>query len=144
MIEGVLITPLKQFLDNRGKVMHMLRATDPHFTAFGEIYFSTVYPGAVKAWHLHKEKTINLAVPMGVIKLVMYDARPGSPTEGRIHEIFVGPDNYQLVTIPREVWYGFQGVGIDTAIVANCATLAHDPLEAQRKDPSSGDIPYTW
>ena len=31
MIEGVQIVPLKQFHDERGKVMHMLKSTDPHF-----------------------------------------------------------------------------------------------------------------
>jgi dTDP-4-dehydrorhamnose 3,5-epimerase len=55
VIDGVVITPLRQILDERGKVMHMLRSTDEHFTQFGEIYFSTVFPDAVKAWHIHKK-----------------------------------------------------------------------------------------
>jgi len=32
-------------LDERGKIMHMLRNDDPDFEAFGEIYFSIIYPG---------------------------------------------------------------------------------------------------
>ena len=52
MINGVVITPLRQIADERGKVMHMLRNDAVHFSAFGEIYFSCVYPGAIKAWHL--------------------------------------------------------------------------------------------
>ena len=31
MIEGVQITPLRQILDERGKVMHMLKVGDPAF-----------------------------------------------------------------------------------------------------------------
>ena len=46
MIEGLLKTPLKQIQDERGKVMHMLRATDPHFNKFGEVYFSWANPGS--------------------------------------------------------------------------------------------------
>jgi len=42
VIEGVRVVPLRQIPDERGKVMHMLRADDPHFERFGEIYFSTV------------------------------------------------------------------------------------------------------
>ena len=53
MIDGVKITPLLQIHDERGSVMHMLKATDPVFQNFGEIYFSGIYPDVVKAWHIH-------------------------------------------------------------------------------------------
>ena len=59
MIEGVLVKPLRQILDERGKIMHMIRNDDPDFISFGEIYFSCVYPGVIKGWHLHKKMTLN-------------------------------------------------------------------------------------
>ncbi len=124
--------------------MHMLRSDAPHFKGFGEMYFSAVHPGAIKAWHLHKEMTLNYAVPHGKIKLVLYDDRPGSPTHGRLMELFPGPDNFVLVTIPPMVWNGFKGVGSETSIVANCSTVPHRPDEIVRKDPFSPDIPYDW
>lgn len=144
MIHGVTITPLRQILDERGKVMHMLRSTDPHFVAFGEIYFSCVHPGAIKAWHIHKRMVLNYAVPFGKIKFVLYDDREGSPTRGRFQELFLGPDNYCLVTVPPLVWNGFKGVGDQTAIVANCASIPHDPDEIERLRPDDARIPYDW
>ena len=144
MIEGVLISPLRQILDERGKVMHMLRADSPHFQQFGEIYFSTVFPGAVKAWHRHKRMVLNYAVPHGNVKLVLYDDREDSATAGEIMKLFLGPDNYSLVTIPAMVWNGFKGLGDHAAIVANCATIAHEPDEIDRLDPAGTDIPYDW
>ena len=30
-IDGVKVVPLRQIVDERGKIMHMLKATDPHF-----------------------------------------------------------------------------------------------------------------
>jgi len=144
MIEGVMITPLKQILDERGKVMHMLRSTDPHFVSFGEIYFSCVYPSVIKGWHLHKKIILNYAVPFGKIKFVLYDDRESSKTRGEIQEIFLGPENYCLVTVPPLVWNGFKGVGIEMAIVANCASMAHDPNEIERLDPFDNSIPYKW
>jgi dTDP-4-dehydrorhamnose 3,5-epimerase len=144
VIDGVVITPLRQILDERGKVMHMLRSTDPHFTQFGEIYFSTVFPDAVKAWHIHKKMTLNYAVPVGRIKFVLFDDRPDSPTRGEIQEIFMGPDNYVLVTVPPMVWNGFKGVGPDASLVANCASIPHDPDEIDRCDPADPRIPYDW
>lgn len=144
MIAGVKITPLRQFLDERGKVMHMLKVGDPAFQQFGEIYFSCVYPGAIKGWHIHKEMTLNYAVPHGNIKFVLYDERPESPTRGEIQEIFMGPDNYYLVTVPPMVWNGFKGIGNETAVVANCATIPHSPDEIDRRDPFDPSIPYDW
>lgn len=144
MIDGVLIHPLKQIADERGRVMHMLRCDDHHFEAFGEIYFSTINPGVIKGWHQHKRMTLNYVVVVGTIKLVLYDDREGSPTKGKIQEIFLGSSNYALVRIPPLVWNGFKGIGIGEAIVANCSTIPHDPGEIERKDPFENDIPYDW
>ncbi|UNC93634.1 dTDP-4-dehydrorhamnose 3,5-epimerase family protein [Candidatus Contubernalis alkaliaceticus] len=144
MIEGVVITPLKQFLDERGKVMHMFRCDSDNFEQFGEIYFSCVYPGAIKGWHIHKLMTLNYAVPTGNIKLVLYDNREDSATRGELQEIFLGPDNYCLVTIPPLVWNGFKGIGTEMAVVANCSSIPHDPEEIDRLDPFDASIPYNW
>ncbi|MBI4538005.1 MAG: dTDP-4-dehydrorhamnose 3,5-epimerase family protein [Gemmatimonadetes bacterium] len=144
MIAGVLIQPLRQIPDERGKVMHMLRRDDPWFEQFGEIYFSMVYPGAVKGWHVHKRMTLNYAVVVGRIKLVLYDDREDSPTRGQLQEIFAGEDNYVLVRVPPGVWNGFKGLGVGSAIVANCASEPHDPEEIMRIDPFSPRIPYDW
>lgn len=144
MIQGVLIHPLKQIPDERGKIMHMLREDDAHFERFGEIYFSSVYPGVVKGWHYHKEMTLNYAVVYGLIKLVLFDDREDSSTRGELMEIHMGEANYILVKIPPKVWNGFKGVGTTPAIVANCATIVHHPDEILRMDPFDNHIPYNW
>jgi len=144
MIEGVRITPLRQIPDERGKIMHMLRSDAPGFSGFGEIYFSCVYPNAIKGWHIHKKMVLNYAVPFGNIKFVLYDDRAGSPTKGEVQEVFMGPDNYCLVTVPPMVWNGFKGIGNEMAIVANCASVPHDAEEIARLDPFDPSIPYDW
>jgi len=145
MIKGVAIHPLRQIRDARGKVMHMLRRDDPWFEKFGEIYFSVVNPGAIKAWHLHKKMTLNYAVVSGRIKMALYDARPSSPTRGKLQEIRTGPQGrYALITVPPGVWNGFKGLAKTPSIVANCASVAHDPEEIVRWDPFCPEIPYDW
>lgn len=144
MIDGVIITPLKQICDERGKIMHMLRNDMDVFDSFGEIYFSCVYPGAIKGWHIHKKMILNYSVPCGHIKFVLYDSRKGSKTRGEVMEIFLGPDNYCLVTVPAMIWTGLKGIGAETAIVANCASIPNDPEEIERKDPFDSTIPYNW
>jgi len=144
VIQGVDFHPLKQIPDERGRVMQMLRRDDPWFERFGEIYFSVVYPGVVKGWHLHKVMTLNYAVIVGRIKLVLYDERKDSPTRGKLQEIFAGEDNYCLITVPPNVWNGFKGLGVEPAIVANCATEPYDPSEIVRSGPFSDRVPYDW
>lgn len=143
-IDGLVVTPLRRIPDERGAVLHMLRNDSPAFERFGEIYFSTVYPGVIKAWHLHQEMTLNYAVPVGMIKLVCYDDRTDSPTKGNLVELHVGELNYCLVTIPPLVWNGFKGEGPGTALVANCSTIPHYPDEIRRIDPFENPIPYSW
>jgi dTDP-4-dehydrorhamnose 3,5-epimerase len=144
MIDGVIVKQLSIIADERGSVMHMLRADDPEFERFGEIYFSTIYPGVVKGWHMHTRTTLNYAVVAGMIKLVLFDDRPSSLSHGRVEELFVGERNYVLVRIPPRVWNGFKGIGTSPAIVANCATFPHDPEDIVRMDPFSRQIPYDW
>jgi dTDP-4-dehydrorhamnose 3,5-epimerase len=143
-IHDVRITPLRRIADERGAVFHMLREDDPAFQRFGEVYFSLVYPGVVKGWHLHRRMTLNYAVPVGMVKLVCFDDRPDSPTRGAVQELHVGELNYALVTIPPLIWNGFKGVGDRPALVANCATAPHDPDEIERRDPFENEIPYAW
>jgi len=144
MIDGVIVTPLRQFFDERGKVMHMLREDSAVFSRFGEIYFSCVNPGIVKAWHLHREMTLNYAVIHGEIKFVLYDDRAESSTRGAFQELYMSPENYILVTVPPMIWNGFKGIGTKSAIVANCATMPHRADEIIRKDPFDAGISYEW
>lgn len=144
MIEGVVVAPRRQLVDERGKVMHMLRADDPEFEAFGEVYFSWVNPGAVKAWHRHREMALNYACPHGLVKLVLHDDRDGSPSAGVTMELFLGPDAYTLVHVPPLVWNGFKGVATHPSMVCNCATVPHRPDEIERRDPFDPAIGYDW
>src|SRR5262249_48087127 len=101
-------------------------------------------PGAIKAWHIHNQMILNYAVVHGMIKFVLYDDRAGSSTRGEVQEIFLGEQNYSLVTVPPLVWNGFKGIGTDMAIVANCASLPHEQGEIERLDPFTDAIPYKW
>ena len=144
MIEGLIITPLKQIIDERGKVMHMLRKDSNVFKKFGEIYFSFTNPNAVKAWHKHKKTTLNYVCIKGQIKFVLYDDRKNSKTKGLIQELFLTPENYFLVTVPPLIWNGFKGIGTETSIVANCTTVPFSDKEIIRRPALSDTIPYNW
>jgi len=144
MIEGVIITPLKQIKDGRGKIMHMLRNDSPLFKSFGEIYFSTVNPSIIKAWHLHKEATLNYVCVSGKVELALFDDRDQSKTKGKYQKLFLSPDDYFLVTIPPFIWNGFKGLSNEESIIANCLNQPHDENEMVRKDPDDNYFNYKW
>ncbi|WP_242840187.1 dTDP-4-dehydrorhamnose 3,5-epimerase family protein [Clostridium botulinum] len=145
MIDGVIIKPLKKIPDDRGIIMKMQEASDKEFKGFGEIYFSTIYPGVVKGWHLHKNATLNYTVIKGMIKLVLFDNRENSQTKGELQEIYLGDYNYYLVQIPPNIWNGFTCVGNNEAIVADLITIIHDKDEMIRMDPHEKNIiKYDW
>jgi len=143
-VDGVEVIPLKRITDERGAIHHMLKNTDAHFRAFGEIYFSSIHPGVVKGWHRHRDMTLNYACIHGRVKVVVYDGREGSKTHGNVQEVFLGPEHYALVVVPPGLWNGFKGIGAETSMVANCCTHAHDPARSDRMDPFSNPIPYSW
>jgi len=144
MIDGVIRVPLKQIHDERGKVMHMLCSTDPHFTQFGEVYFSWIYPDVIKAWRKHLKMIMNYAVPIGDIKIVLHDDRLGSETFGEINEFYMNAEDYYLLTIPNGIWYGFTVVGRESAMIVNCSTMPHHPEEVLSLSPGDPLIPYNW
>ena len=144
-IEGVIIQPLKQITDKRGSVLHMLKNDSSLFKQFGEVYFSEIHSGVIKAWKQHKKQSQNLTVPLGIIRLVIYDNRPNSNTHRKITEYKLGrPENYRLIHIPPMLWYGFQGTGDQTSMIANCTDLSHDPEEIESLSADTSQIQYQW
>ena len=143
-ISGVKIIKKDQIVDDRGKIMHMMREDDENFKKFGEIYFSCTFPRAIKAWHLHKKMTLNYAIVYGRIKLVLFDDRKKSKTYGRIQEIYLSTENYSLITIPPMIWNGFKAIGNKMSIIANCSDIPHDKNEIVRISHNDPKIPYKW
>jgi dTDP-4-dehydrorhamnose 3,5-epimerase len=145
LIAGVSLTTLPALVDARGAVLHMLRSDAPDFTRFGEVYFSEIRPGVVKAWKRHRRQTQNLAVPVGRVRMVLFDDRDGSHTRGGLLELELGrPDAYARVRIPPGVWYGFACLDDTPALIANCADLPHDPQEGETVPIDDPRIPFSW
>ncbi len=145
MIHEVTIKPLRKIPDERGTIMKMQESSDAEFKGFGEVYFSAVYPGVVKGWHMHPHTWLNYCVVSGMIKLVLFDGRQHSPTRGEVQEVFMGDEHYCLVQIPPGVWNGFKGIGQAEAVVCDLTDKTHADDAIERLDPHDNDvIPYDW
>ena len=146
MIDGVKTKKLRIVPDERGRLMEILRNDDELFLQFGQVYLTTTYPGVVKAWHLHKEQTDNVACIHGMVKLVLYDPREQSSTYQQVDQFYIGLHNPLLVQIPMGVYHGWMCVSTEEAVIVNVPTkcYVHDNPDEFRLDPHENDIPYDW
>lgn len=126
-LDAVRLTPLSIVPVPAGDVMHAMRRSSPGFVDFGEVYFSCVQPGALKAWKRHQRMTLNLVVPIGCVSFAVIDGESGL---GRRYEL--GPASYGRLTVPPGLWVGFKGVAPELSMILNIADLEHDPGEEDR------------
>lgn len=146
MIKDVQTKKLRVIPDERGWLMEILRCDDEVFKKFGQVYLTTAYPGVVKAWHMHKNQTDNVACLHGMMKVVLYDDRKDSATYKEINEFFIGIENPLLISIPPLVYHGFKAIGTKTAFFLNIPTDLYDykKPDEYRLPPDTDKIPYDW
>lgn len=146
LIDGVKTKRLAVHADERGRLMEMLRADDELYDKFGQVYLTTAYPGAVKAWHYHEKQVDHFTCVHGVMKVVLFDDREGSPTRGLVNEFFLGVHNPILLRIPAGVYHGFKCVSEHEALIVNVPTemYRYDTPDEFRIDAHDPKIPYDW
>ncbi len=146
MIDGVLTKQMRFIPDERGRLMEILRNDEEIFVQFGQVYVTTTYPQAVKAWHYHKKQDDFITCVKGMLKLVLFDDRESSPTRGEVNEFFIGDYNPMVVKVPMMIYHGWKCVSIEEALVINVPTEPYDRKDPDehRLDPHINDIPYTW
>jgi len=140
MIKGVIISHLDVIDTPGGNVMHAMKETSAGYTGFGEAYFSQIDKGAIKAWKRHKKMTLNLVVPLGKIRFVLFDDREVSNTQ--FQEVIISKDNYCRLTIPPMVWMGFKSLSNEDSMLLNIANIEHDSNEVDRLEID--EINYNW
>ena len=141
-INGVFLTPLKIIDTPGGDVLHGMKFDDPGFNGFGEAYFSNIEPEIIKGWKRHKLMTLNLIVPIGIVRFVIYDDRVPTCSHTKFREIILSKRNYQRLTIPPMVWFAFQGLGKEQSLVLNIANIKHESEEVDQK--LVNEIDFDW
>jgi dTDP-4-dehydrorhamnose 3,5-epimerase len=146
MIDGVKTKNLKVIPDERGWLMEILRSDDNVFEKFGQVYFTSAYPGIVKGWHLHKKQIDNFVCVNGMVKVVLYDVRENSPTHNELNEFFIGEKNPMLISIPPFIYHGFKAIGTENALCINVSTNPYNYEEPDefRLKSDTDEIPYIW
>jgi dTDP-4-dehydrorhamnose 3,5-epimerase len=146
LIAGVVMRPAVTQVDDRGELCEIY---DPRWGVSAEpvvyVYQAMVRPGMTKGWVAHEHQEDRLFVSLGTLKIVLYDARDGSATEGRINEFFLSERNRALLVIPRGVFHAVQNVGGSDAYFVNVPTrpFEHAAPDKQRLPFDTDKIPYS-
>ena len=80
---------------------------------------------------------MNLVVPIGSVRFVFYDLE-----KNIYREEMIGEQQYQRLTVPPKIWYGFQGRGLNSSLILNIANLPHSPQEVESKELDM--IKFDW
>ena len=137
-LNDILVTRLRRIPTAGGDVLHALKNSETSFNGFGEVYFSWIEQGAIKAWKCHQYMTLNLVVPMGEVSFVFHLTNQSN--KFRIERI--GLDRYARLTVPPGIWFGFQGRATGNSLIMNVADKEHDPNELKRISKSA--FAYEW
>jgi dTDP-4-dehydrorhamnose 3,5-epimerase len=136
-IDGVVVKKLLTFPDDRGYLREILRADDDLLRAFGQTVVTKTYPGVIKAFHWHQDQDDVWYVHDGMARIVMYDRRPGSPTQGETQVVYAGEANPLIVLIPTGVAHGYQVLGDQPITLFYHVTKPYNPA-----DPDEQRIPF--
>ncbi|HET7452186.1 MAG TPA: dTDP-4-dehydrorhamnose 3,5-epimerase family protein [Thermoanaerobaculia bacterium] len=150
-IDGVAFRMTRAVPHEDGHLTEILKST---WEIAGEpivqVQATTTFPGRIRAWGLHRHNVDRLFVASGLLRIVCYDGREGSPTFGRVNAFTVSEKNPGLLRIPPDIYHGWKNIGVTEAIVINLPTTLYDYDRPDSFDlPWDGEaarrlIPYSW
>jgi dTDP-4-dehydrorhamnose 3,5-epimerase len=143
MIKGVEVVPLVARADDRGYLIEIVRATDPYFTKFGQVYMvGDVARGTIRAFHKHNELWDWFFIGHGSAKFVLKDDRPDSPTYGALMTVVTGERNPSRIVVPPGVYHGWMSLEDDTQLISTASDVYNrdKPDETRIPPDSFGDL----
>lgn len=130
--DGVVVKDLVTHVDERGSLCVMYDPREGlHPEPLVYSYFITLRPGYVKGWSLHESHDDRYALVLGSLQVVLYDTRPGSPTEGLVASVVMSEERRRLVTVPAGVWHADWNIGSKDVVLVNHPTA---PFDYERPD----------
>ena len=147
LIDGVFVREVLHVPKSQGYLTEIVRAEWLGENArIDQVFQVTLFPHGLSAWHAHAETTDRLFVTQGLVRVVLYDARPSSPTHGVVNEFRFGTIRPALVSVPPRVWHGVQNLTDRDAMVLNLVdrAYAYEDPDHWRLPPDSKEIPFAF
>lgn len=150
-IDGIVLRPVRPVPHEDGTLAEIARAAwDEIDQPIVQVHLTTTMAGRVRAWGLHQSSTDRLFVVRGLVSIVVYDGRVGSPTAGSLNEFRVSERNPALLVIPPNLYHGWKNLGTDEAFIVNMPSEQYaydkpDALDLPYDSPGVSEIvPFRW
>ena len=146
LMDGVSLHEVRNVVTRNGITTEILRDDWGVHGRVVHAIFVRLRVGALSAWHMHRRKTDHLFVVGGLVRAVLFDDRPGSPTRGTVDELFLHHARPRLLTIPPGVFHGLQVLGGEPGEFVNYfdAAYAYDDPDDHRLPLGTPLIPYSF
>jgi dTDP-4-dehydrorhamnose 3,5-epimerase len=147
LIAGVSIREVRHVAKDNGYVTEAFRVDwDLDDSTVEQVFQVTLFAGAISAWHTHLRTTDRLFVSRGVMKIVLYDDRSESTTQGMLNVFRFGDFRPALLVVPQGVWHGIQNLTGTDSSVLNVVDRAYAYGEPDhwRLPQDSLEIPYRF
>lgn len=120
-IDGVVATPLKKWIDERGWLVETFRFDEVESTYHPVMgYTSLSVPGTIRGPHEHVEQSdLFVFIGPGNFKIFLWDNRKNSPTFGNKMVLFGGEDGGLQLLVPPGVVHAYKNVSHLASVVHN-------------------------
>ena len=145
LIKDVMVKELVRHKDERGFFEELIRKSDGFFKeGFGQLSHSFMYPGIIKAWHIHQKQIDWWYVSRGNLQVALCDLRKDSPTYKKINQFLLGEQNDNIVLkIPAGVAHGCKA-DKQEAELFYVTSSTYDPKEEGRIPHNDSQIGFDW
>lgn len=148
LIDGVIVTPLALWPDDRGWFMEVARIGIGAVAAFppetSQVSTALSYPGTIKAFHIHHHQTDYWVPVAGMFQVALADLRPESKTFGRRNTLYIGQLRPWSVIIPPGVAHGYKIIGRDSGVLVYVTNRFYNPSDEGRIPYNVDSINYDW
>jgi dTDP-4-dehydrorhamnose 3,5-epimerase len=148
LIAGVRVQPYALWPDDRGYFLevHRLRqglaADFPVETTQISAALST--PGAIKAFHVHRNQTDFWVPAQGMFQVALVDLRRDSATYGKRNTLYVGELRPWQILIPPGVGHGYKVISREPAMLVYVTNCLYNPADEGRVAYNDTRIGYDW
>jgi dTDP-4-dehydrorhamnose 3,5-epimerase len=144
MIDGVKISQLTTFPDDRGYFREIARFENSDLKQAAQLSATMSYPGVIKAFHYHNKQDDLWYCAKGMIQAVLYDRREDSPTKGETQVVAMGDLSSLTLFIPHGVVHGYKVLGHEPALVVYSTSHIYDPADELRIPHDDAEINFDW
>ncbi|MAE68176.1 MAG: hypothetical protein CMJ18_28330 [Phycisphaeraceae bacterium] len=133
-----VFVPTQIYVDDRGwSIMNQMQGV---LAPEGQVNYSSMYPGVVKAWHMHERQTDFWMCVHG-------DARAGihRAQDGQMWMIVLGEHRPGILIVPNGLWHGVGTIGARDCGLLYYVTRAYDPQAPDEQRRPYDSVPgFVW